>query len=170
MVFRPKFCCNCGERIERIEWHLWTSRRFCELCATEYKHIDLVPIAAVGLGFLLSVLGLSSYFRGPDRVPVVSRNGEPRNTVRQLKSAPPASIASSNGVQPPQPVNAANVGNFDSTVQKNEQPVRTAPTSDNAVFYCGAITKKGTPCTRRVKVKGFCWQHSKPGQIAPTRF
>jgi hypothetical protein len=55
--------------------------------------------------------------------------------------------------------------------QINEQPHPEKRTSDEPVFYCGAITKKGTPCTRRVKTKGtFCWQHAKSGQIAPARF
>jgi hypothetical protein len=31
--------------------------------------------------------------------------------------------------------------------------------STEAVYYCGALTKKGTPCTRRVKSPGRCWQH-----------
>lgn len=28
-----------------------------------------------------------------------------------------------------------------------------------ALYFCGAITKKGTPCSRRVKSPGRCWQH-----------
>ncbi|HEY2866891.1 MAG TPA: hypothetical protein VGJ02_07355 [Pyrinomonadaceae bacterium] len=33
-------------------------------------------------------------------------------------------------------------------------------TEVDAVYYCGAATKKGTPCTRRVKRAGErCWQH-----------
>ncbi len=31
--------------------------------------------------------------------------------------------------------------------------------SPEEVYLCGAPTKKGTACTRRVKIKGFCWQH-----------
>ncbi|HEX9961513.1 MAG TPA: hypothetical protein VGB00_11305, partial [Pyrinomonadaceae bacterium] len=33
-----------------------------------------------------------------------------------------------------------------------------------AVYFCGAPTKKGTPCSRRVKGGGRCWQHA--GQTA----
>jgi hypothetical protein len=36
------------------------------------------------------------------------------------------------------------------TKQINEQPKKEKGTSDETVFYCGALTKKGTPCTRRV--------------------
>ena len=32
--------------------------------------------------------------------------------------------------------------------------------STETVYFCGAMTKKGTSCTRRVRVKGRCWQHT----------
>lgn len=39
------------------------------------------------------------------------------------------------------------------------QLVETKPPVKEA-FYCGAMTKAGTPCKHRVKVKGaHCWQH-----------
>jgi hypothetical protein len=35
------------------------------------------------------------------------------------------------------------------------------PNASKPVYYCGAPTKKGTPCKRRVKQAGMkCWQHS----------
>jgi len=33
-------------------------------------------------------------------------------------------------------------------------------TSVEAAYYCGAETKKGTPCTRKVKGNVRCWQHT----------
>jgi hypothetical protein len=36
--------------------------------------------------------------------------------------------------------------------------------SDSDLSYCGARTKKGTPCTRKVKQGMRCWQHT--GQSA----
>jgi hypothetical protein len=42
-----------------------------------------------------------------------------------------------------------------------KQPQSPKGTATEPVYYCGAMTKKGTPCTRRVKIKGtFCWQHA----------
>jgi hypothetical protein len=40
---------------------------------------------------------------------------------------------------------------------KQREPIRESSTE--AVYYCGALTKKGTACTRRVKSEGRCWQH-----------
>ncbi len=63
MFFRPSFCANCGERIERAEWGLLTSRRFCPVCESQYKGHDLVPRAIVCLGILIGVLGVGSYLK-----------------------------------------------------------------------------------------------------------
>ena len=30
--YRPNFCCQCGQKIVRLRWHVWTSRRFCDKC------------------------------------------------------------------------------------------------------------------------------------------
>ncbi|HZG51182.1 MAG TPA: hypothetical protein VEZ40_03510, partial [Pyrinomonadaceae bacterium] len=35
------------------------------------------------------------------------------------------------------------------------------------VSVCGARTKKGTPCSRRVRGTGRCWQHRGRGAILP---
>ncbi|HEX2639001.1 MAG TPA: hypothetical protein VHL50_00440, partial [Pyrinomonadaceae bacterium] len=45
-----------------------------------------------------------------------------------------------------------------------KQPSNTSKpnekTVNQPVFTCGAMTKKGTACTRRVKIAGErCWQH-----------
>jgi hypothetical protein len=31
---------------------------------------------------------------------------------------------------------------------------------EEPISFCGAQTKKGTPCTRKVKGEGRCWQHT----------
>lgn len=173
MFFRPKFCCNCGEKIERSEWRLWTSRRFCDLCATEHKHLDYLPAVVVAFGLCLTLFGIGSYLRKPEQekgFDAVQTSTKPQQNLKPAplysQRAEPANIAS--GAQ-----TAANIATIAPTgpiPQINEQPNRDAKTSEDAVFYCGAMTKKGTPCTRRVKTKGFCWQHAKTGGIAPTRF
>jgi hypothetical protein len=34
-----------------------------------------------------------------------------------------------------------------------------SPSSEEVVYVCGARTKKGTPCSRRVHGPVRCWQH-----------
>ena len=167
MLYRPAFCCNCGEKVVRDEWRFWTSRRFCALCETEHKGIDLVPKAIVAIGLLLSAAGFASYLRMPAQVAGGS-TFRPQETRQNLK---PATLNSSNNTIS-EPIAGDQNSNLSPAAKQqiNEQPQREKRTSEEQVFYCGAITKKGTPCTRRVKTKGFCWQHAKSGQIAPARF
>jgi hypothetical protein len=48
----------------------------------------------------------------------------------------------------------------------NERPTET----DEVVYICGARTKKGTPCQRRVRGPGRCWQHrGMPAMLPPSK-
>jgi len=52
-------------------------------------------------------------------------------------------------------------------LQSSRNPQNTPP---EAVYYCGAQTKKGTPCSRRVKGGGRCWQHAgQPAMLPPEK-
>ena len=171
MFYRPVFCCNCGEKIVREEWRLWTSRRFCALCETEHKGIDILPRVAAAVAVLLSVAAFASYLRRPASVNSGDTAFKSTQVPRSLKA--PSSYSPANVSAPPNSANDPlnNNSAVSAKSQINEQPQREKRTSDEAVFFCGAITKKGTPCTRRVKTKGsFCWQHAKSGQVAPARF
>ena len=166
MLYRPKYCCNCGEKIERDEWRLWTSRRFCALCETEYKPHDLLPRVVVICGLAFALFGIGSYLREP-----VSEQRLATTTPRSTQKLKPATnnIPTGNSISTASAL-AVDLGAGESEKQINEQPQKEKRTSDDVVFYCGAITKKGSPCTRRVKTRGFCWQHAKTSQIAPARF
>src|SRR4051812_35164589 len=63
MFFRPSFCAHCGEKIERSDWGVFSSRRFCQVCESEFKGVDLIPRVIVGAGVLAGVLGLGAYIR-----------------------------------------------------------------------------------------------------------
>src|SRR4051812_10831584 len=116
MLFRPSYCAHCGEKIERAEWHLWTSRRFCELCAMEFRGIDLIPKVAAITGVLGIALAASGYIgRGPtstssgaakqlisaaQRPAVVSANGGSEKPV-QLEASPTTKMPLANTAQQP---------------------------------------------------------------------
>jgi hypothetical protein len=165
MLFKPNFCCNCGIKIERAEWSVLTSRRFCEVCAVEYKGHDWLPRAVVIAGILLGVFGLGSF--------VGSSNQSPPETLKAGQGEP-AHKLTVGGKQPP---GIKEEERFDPSTQGNpgtaaiglpgssgaeatkEQPRISSAASDEPVHFCGAMTKKGKPCSRRVKSKGRCWQH-----------
>ena len=159
MFYRPHFCCHCGEKIIRDRWRPLTSRRFCEFCAIEQKQHDLLPRAVMFLALLIGAAGLTAYFAGSDAVD--SRRARVIQANRQPRSTPNPQIPTANGGTrvPPPPVSKSN------SVQRDGD----GNSSTEAVFYCGALTKKGTPCTRRVKSKGRCWQHIGQPSVEPQR-
>lgn len=50
-----------------------------------------------------------------------------------------------------------------------EQPNSRKTASDEPVYFCGAMTKKGKPCSRRVKSNQRCWQHAGQPSALPAR-
>jgi len=174
MPYKPKHCCQCGEKIDRIDWKPWTSRRFCELCETELGIHDWIPRVLVGIALLFGLYGIGSYFQRPEK---------------QLNVATKQFVASNSGGDTNQPKNVAQFP-INSGVQIPAQPnnsnaqtkMRNAPTDSNLkskqtatqtfeqtekVYFCGAPTKKGTMCSRRVKNAGRCWQHEGQAALLP---
>lgn len=149
MLYRPNYCCQCGEKIVRARWTALTSRRFCEFCEVEQKEHELLPRAVIVVALLVGAAGLTSFLRS--EAPSIGTKSSAQIT--ELKSD--AKIQAS----PPQAANHQRDPVTPSEPANSKQRPASQNTSTEAVHYCGALTKKGTPCTRRVKTKGRCWQH-----------
>jgi hypothetical protein len=165
MFYHPHFCCHCGEKIIRAKWTILTSRRFCEFCAIEQKQHDLIPRAAAIAIVLFGAAGFTAYIGGssgnsaPDRTAAAKiRTLKPEPTPREI-NAKPTDAAPANAT--PAAAMEANLDPSSSSSVSSNNKQRAAPrnSSTEAVYYCGAMTKKGTACTRRVKSPGRCWQH-----------
>lgn len=149
-MYRPNFCSNCGAKILRLHWYPWTSRRFCDLCSRRLLKERLATplVAAIAL---LSI-GLIS-----------GRAGRP---------APPPLIIERSANSPlykPQ-VNGAPNESSDiraSIESTNSHPQQDSQAATEEVYMCGARTKKGTPCARRVHSLVRCWQHKGSAAMLP---
>ncbi len=157
MLYRPKFCCNCGERIERAEWGLLTSRRFCDFCATENMGLEWANKGTLALGLVLGLFGFASILGGTGKG-TPARMESPAGVVNDKRFLKPPG-AEIKQVAPAKPVAQA-------PEQTTPSPAFVAPAelpkpAPAAVrYFCGYPTKKGTPCSRKVKVKGArCYQH-----------
>jgi hypothetical protein len=164
MLYRPNFCCCCGERIERIDWKIWTSRRFCDLCATQHQVGEFVPKAIVGIGVLIGIFGFGSYLqsRPTPNLPVAKNSlfEQPVKRAASPDSNKQATNAAATQSQPGLPVTPV-VDTTQQAVKNLQRPAEPARATTEAVYYCGAATKKGTPCSRRVKSPNTrCWQHT----------
>jgi hypothetical protein len=118
-TYRPNFCCECGEKIVRLRWRLWTSRKFCDNCFRQsWKDYWLQRTAVVaGLLFIGVLVGRGCRHERP---PLVIE--------RPVQSA-------------------------------SQTATPTQPVASEQAFICGARTKKGKPCSRRVQGPVRCWQH-----------
>lgn len=159
MLYKPNFCCNCGEKIDRTEWSLFSSRRFCALCETENKGHDYFVRAIVAVGVILGLFGASSWIHTADEPYARLDSGGAAGS--RANPAPPKAVSNVSGsdsrlVNTRAPVADPGAG-MPANAARDARPTKP----NDAVYYCQAITKKGTRCTRRIKSPGFCWQHAK---------
>lgn len=159
MFYKPKFCCNCGEKIERADWGLFASRRFCEFCETEQKHHDYLIRAVAGASLFFGVLGLTGFFSAGGRG--AAHAGDPVQISSKPSQINLKKAAGSTAATVPSAVERIDTGSVTAAPgHLSKQLTSQAKPSTEPTYYCGALTKKGTPCSRRVKVKGHCWQHA----------
>lgn len=154
-MYRPNFCSECGVKILRLHWHAWTSRRFCGSCSKRLvKERLTVPLVAALA--LLSIGAITGRAGRPAPPPLIIERGtnsprynSPGNSARDEDHSSTAS-AESTTLNPSQ----------------NSQPASEA----EPVYICGARTKKGTPCARRVHSLIRCWQHKgTPAMLQPEK-
>lgn len=166
MLYKPNFCCHCGEKVERVEWNLLTSRRFCEACSIENRRHDLAPRIAVGAGALALVFGFGTLWggSGSDERP---QSALPATLKSDVSSQTPRNPAPSIQTLPEPPIqNESPAPAF--SIPKPAEVTTLERKSPEPVFYCGALTKKGTPCSRKVKARGLrCYQHEGRPQAPP---
>ena len=176
MFFRPSFCANCGDKIERADWGIFTSRRFCPVCESEFKGWDLLPRFVVAAAVLMGMVGFAAYLKSGSSVSESQLIRQPKKLVEQPVSA--SQISKETTANAPLPANASG-----SAVAENRnqviaqkidprpafQPPAKAPVeTTEAMYYCGAATAKGTPCRHRVKGNVRCFQHAgMPAMLPP---
>lgn len=160
MFFRPSFCANCGVRIERAEWRLWTSRRFCDVCAIELKEHEILPKAIGAVMTLITIVAVGIAFSTGQRSnELQALKVEPkRDTVAEKRTESFEPVGQSIAAQPKeiQP----EIRNLASTTEQQIAAMKKPKVViEESPIYCGAETKKGTPCSRRVKEATRCYQH-----------
>jgi hypothetical protein len=183
MLYQPNFCCHCGDKIERIDWKLWTSRKFCENCEKDFRKEEWSPrIVALSIG-LFGIFGLGSYLKTPEKPLNISANQvvmSSSNKVQNLKNESVSTTNINQNLTQNRTTANANLPNNEqnrvseqithrsqtATIKSNET-ANTPTTISEPSYYCGAQTKKGTPCTRKVKGGGRCWQHTGLPAILP---
>lgn len=163
MLYKPTFCCQCGEKIERQKWSLWTSRRFCENCETDFRKEEfLIPGILICLTLTSGLLAFGSFFQSPEKPLLVTT----RKNVRESSDNSAHNRENSKNQFSEANQNSVNNNSRIIALQKSSEiPVNSAKSpesqisADETVYFCGAQTKKGMPCSRKVKGSSRCWQH-----------
>ncbi len=172
MLFRPSFCANCGEKIDRAEWGILTSRRFCQVCESEFKGQDLIPRVVVVLGVVAGLFGVGGYLKSGSPIAETQFVRQQRKLAEQAmpvaqaaSKEPPVSAVSETNTA----ISAVPETQDLAAIRKPEmrKPVKLESESVEEVYFCGAQTAKGTPCKHRVKGSVRCFQHVGMPAILP---
>ena len=134
--YRPNFCCECGHKIVRLRWFVWTSRRFCDKCARALAKVQWLRPTLSLVALLLCGVLIGRGCRHAPQPLIIERPAPP------LSATTPSSNA------------------------QTTTPSQPTPATDD-VYICGARTKKGTPCSRRVHGPVRCWQHKGASAMLP---
>lgn len=164
MLYQPNYCCHCGESVERISWKFWTSRRFCENCESSFFTVDWLPRIISSLAVLFGLLGFGSYLKTPDKPLNVKTNQLITSSANTNRNFKPEQAAANSLTNQPNPTNnIVQSNNQRQPILQEKNRTNLLETQQNVpsdpVYFCGAQTKKGLPCSRKVKGNGRCWQH-----------
>ena len=161
-MYKANFCAECGERLTHAgrRRRFLTGKRFCSSCAQRFgKRPLLWPLLATAALF---TLGFAAGRAGrPKPAPLIIE--------RTARESPSQDAGRDNAAQPPEGRRAA-----DTSAQTAPNPYGPDGSSSERptepgeiVSICGARTKKGTPCQRRVRGTGRCWQHKGQPAMIP---
>ncbi len=182
MLYKPNYCCNCGVKIERVDWNIMTSRRFCEVCEIEFKGNELLPKFGAAFLLLFGIFGAGSFLTRGEK-PLEIRTSPMVSTERREPEIQKAAASNQAVITPANTVGSS----MPAAALISKTPVPPAYISPKTVlkpsgseaaageetptYFCGAATKKGTPCSRRVKIAGKrCWQHDgQPAMLPPDK-
>lgn len=184
MLYKPKYCCDCGDKIERVDWNFLASRRFCDVCETRFKIYDKIPLLVIGFGLFFTIAGFGFYLQKAENTGnalphqiagnqpttnknLMNQNGSPQlltnQSVQETAKIPENNFANQAQTKP-------QIALLKQNLPTSKQFETNPTTARETTYFCGAETKKGTPCSRRVKTSGRCWQHAgQPAMLPPEK-
>jgi hypothetical protein len=152
------YCADCGAPLKRKGWRALLKRSVCEDCANRLGKASFARPLVV-----IAILAIAAFALG-----------------RYLRPAPPPLVIerAANSPLSDLPVNLNDIVKAGSRNANSNREIQRTPDSpstrqisnsaDDVVYLCGARTKKGTPCHRRVHFAGErCYQHKGMPAILP---
>lgn len=160
-MYRANFCLACGARIMRKR--RWASRRFCADCAPRFRKAEfgkrLIAVSTIAI----VAFAVGRYLRPAPPPLIIERSAS--SPLSDLPVKP-------NGASTPGQTQSGLAPAAPNQRGEDNQPASASTTAASDVVYiCGARTKKGTPCHRRVHAPGErCYQHKgMPAMLPPEK-
>ena len=171
MQYKPNFCCECGGKIDRAEPDYWTSGRFCDVCVESRKFVEWKSTGVLIGGLVFLVIGFGFYLNSSSSPELTGAKNLSTRNIRSASNHQSAENVNFNSAAlPNKPVTSVGIENSPPVAAKTEKSASPTIISDTEkVYFCGARTKKGTPCSRRVKGGGRCWQHQGMPAMLPEK-
>ncbi|MCD9185291.1 MAG: hypothetical protein LUM44_02575 [Pyrinomonadaceae bacterium] len=177
MFYKPDYCNGCGQQIERTSRKFWKNTRFCDVCEQDFRGQEWIPRAFMLLCFVFGLFGLGSFFSKDEKpLNLASRqftetSADSRKNLKKventLANVPESVITNAANIKKAEENRGQNSLNAARPTLTRQAKVETQTSEEESTYYCGAETKKGTPCSRKVKGGGRCWQHKGQAAILP---
>jgi hypothetical protein len=140
------FCTNCGARLTGKGLRALFRGARCDDCAARLGRRTLKSLALVAL-IAIAAFALGRYLQKPPPPLIIHR--------------------AANSPLPDAPVDFDGLTTANASTA-NSNAARASLTTDDTVYICGARTRKGTPCRRRVHAAGErCYQHKGMPAMVP---
>lgn len=153
-MHRPNFCVECGERLALRGWRARLRVRFCSACA--HRLGTSGPARSL---LVITLIAFSGFALGR-----WLRPAPPPLIIQRAKDSPLSDLPV-NLNEASKPTSRDTRGN---SLPKQNAEAADSKSVDDVVYLCGARTKKGTPCRRRVHFAGErCYQHKGMPAIMP---
>lgn len=131
-----RFCSECGEMLKVKRRAVLPLRAFCARCSPRFRTVRLISAAIL----VLAAIAFAVSRLSPEREPL-------------YLIGTPLQMSTTGGP-------SASTGSIEPT-RSSAQVVA----GDSVIAICGAPTRSGKPCQRKVKSGGYCWQHrDKPAE------
>ena len=168
MFCKSKYCGNCSREIEETGRNPLSSGRYCIDCQDAFKVQEWLPRIIICCSVLFGLFGFGSFLYPSEKSLNLSAKRFSESAPSQKESAKESKTQPSgnSNVRVSADSNNRTAAEKQTAITKNgdaqpEREISKIKVSDSEpTFFCGAATKKGNPCSRRVKGGGRCWQHA----------
>jgi hypothetical protein len=148
-----KFCSSCGEAITGRRLRVFSLMALCRGCRKRAPAVYLAQVV------LLSFCLLTGFFIG--RLTQVRRP-------LTLLGTPVDPSMMQNSLTNERTLSSTDQGSAPIGQRPRQSEPQNSP-AEESINVCGAPTKAGRPCRRKVRGGGYCWQHKDKGKAKPSQ-